>query len=196
MFGHTHIPLHRFPQIFPVVTSMILVHTVVFVMLLLTGQAENPETWIRYGAVEGWRLAEGDWWRLFTSIFIHPQFLQYFFICFFLYIFGPQLEWLLGRLPFLVLYLGSGIAFYIGIYLFDITGVYSGAGGAIFGFLGVYLYLFVRRSLNYQMGMGFIALTVINLVLNWSLIIPYLFSLACGFVFGAVILHFRNVESE
>jgi hypothetical protein len=46
------------------------------------------------------------------------------------------------------------------------------------------------------MGMGLIALTVINLILNWSLIIPYLFSILSGFVLGAMILHFRNAESE
>ncbi|RAL25725.1 rhomboid family intramembrane serine protease [Thermoflavimicrobium daqui] len=196
MFGHTHIPLRRFPQIFPVVTSIILVHTVVCIMLLFTGQSQNPEMWIRYGAVEGWRIAEGEWWRLFLAPILHTQLLQFFLINFFIYIFAPQLEWLLGRFSILLLYLVSGMIFYFVIYLFDIPGIYLGSSGAVYGFLGVYLYLFVRRSLNVQMGMGLIALTVINLILNWSLIIPYLFSILSGFVLGAMILHFRNAESE
>jgi rhomboid protease GluP len=196
LFGHTHIPLRNFPIAFPVVTSILFVQTIVFLMLLFTGSSSDPEMWVRFGALEGWRVGEGDWWRLFISIFIHVGFLEFMITGFFLYIFGPQLEWLMGRIPFLILYLSAGAIFYASIYLLDIPGIYFGASGAIYGFMGVYLYLFLRKTLSFQLWMGFVALSVINLILNWSLAIPYLFAMITGLLLGAIILHFRSLQKR
>ncbi|SEM72356.1 rhomboid family intramembrane serine protease [Lihuaxuella thermophila] len=192
MFGHTWIPLRRFPQVFPVVTSILLVQTVVFVMLLLTGHVQDPSTWVQYGAYERWRVEEGEYWRLFFSLFVHTQFLHFLFTSFSIYIFAPQLEWLLGRFSFLILYLATGVIGNWALYLFDINGIYAGAASSVYGFMGVYLYLYFRRLIDPQSGKGLLVLILINLLLNFKLLAVHLMALITGFILGAIIITLKQ----
>src|SRR6266511_3473192 len=62
-----------------------------------------------------------------------------------LFIFGPTLEALLGRVRFLALYVGSGFAASAASLLFSHTQLGVGASGAIFGLLGALVAFFYRR---------------------------------------------------
>lgn len=194
MFGHTLIPLRRFPQVFPVVTSILLVQTVVFIMILLTGHAGNQATWVQYGAFEAWRVNEGEYWRLLSSLFVHAHFLHYLFNSFCLYIFAPQLEWLLGRMCFLMLYIGSGLIGNYGLILFELDIIYAGASVSIYGFLGVYLYLYFRKMIDPNSGKGLLILTLINLLFHYHLIFPHLLALVSGFLLGAMIIFMKQMR--
>ncbi|MGA9172719.1 MAG: rhomboid family intramembrane serine protease, partial [Thermoactinomyces sp.] len=115
MFRHTLIPLKRFPQIFPVVTSIILVQTIVFIMILLSGKANDPSTWGQYGAFVGWRIDAGEYWRFIFSLFVHVDFIQFLVVAFSIYILAPQLEWFFGKFPFLFLFLATGFFGNLGV---------------------------------------------------------------------------------
>lgn len=87
-----------------------------------------------------------QWYRIFTSMFLHADFFHIFFNMYFLYIFGRAVERFLGRLRFLLLYLISGIVASIFHSAFGFLGGFSayavpaiGASGAISGILGAYL---------------------------------------------------------
>lgn len=196
MFGHTFIPFRRFPHVFPVVTSILLVQTVIYIVLLSTGHVNDPNTWVQYGAYIDWRIDQGEWWRYISSTFVHVNLFQLIFISFFLYVFGPQLEWLMGRFFFTIFYLLTGSLANIGYYIFDISGVHTGANGAIYGILGFYLYLYVRRLIDPNSGLGLLLLVVINLVLNWGSIFAYLLSLFGGFLLGMIIIEIRRLKAE
>src|SRR5262249_22702222 len=86
-------------------------------------------------------ISAGEWWRLFTSAFLHSSPAHIAFNMFALYQFGPPLERHIGSIAFGSMCLAcaawSGAAAYL------LTGPRSavvGASGAIFGVFGVWLY--------------------------------------------------------
>jgi len=85
-------------------------------------------------------LAAGDWWEPLTSMFAHVEVLHIAFNMFALWILGPQLEMVLGRLRFAALYLLSGLIGSAAVYLLAPPDSSSlGASGAIFGLMAALL---------------------------------------------------------
>lgn len=85
-------------------------------------------------------VAAGDWWQPLTSMFAHVEVLHIGFNMLALWVLGPQLEMVLGRLRFAALYLLSGFVGSATIYLLapgDSTSL--GASGAIFGLMAALL---------------------------------------------------------
>jgi membrane associated rhomboid family serine protease len=64
----------------------------------------NPAVAVRLG------LDPANWWPLLTNTFLHGGWLHLISNMWFLWIFGPAMEGRLGRLMFLALYLGGGVA--------------------------------------------------------------------------------------
>ncbi|MFJ2110414.1 MULTISPECIES: rhomboid family intramembrane serine protease [unclassified Streptomyces] len=112
--------------------------------LSLIGYAFDPEL----GRVVG--VANGEWYRLFTSMFLHEAIWHIAFNMLGLWWLGGPLETALGRVRFLALYLVSGLAGSALTYLVAApNGGSLGASGAIFGLLGATAVL--MRRLNYDM---------------------------------------------
>ncbi len=88
----------------------------------------------------------GLWQPLFVSLFLHGGWLHLAFNMLFLWVFGPGLEERLGKLRFLLFYLGCGIAASLAhIATHPLSSVpVIGASGAISGVLGAYLILLTR----------------------------------------------------
>ncbi|MBU3664438.1 MAG: rhomboid family intramembrane serine protease [Chthoniobacterales bacterium] len=61
-------------------------------------------------SLSGDALARGDWWTLVTHMFIHGSLLHLIVNVLGLWFVGPEVEFLLGRAKYLVLYLVSGIS--------------------------------------------------------------------------------------
>ncbi|MFD6324960.1 rhomboid family intramembrane serine protease [Streptomyces sp. NPDC058442] len=121
-------------------------------------------TWPPLGPVEG--VAEGEWYRLVTSMFTHEAIWHMGFNMLGLWWLGGPLEQALGRSRYLALYLISGLAGSALTYLLAPgTTASLGASGAIFGLFGATAVL-VRR-LNYDIR-PIIVLLVINLVFTFS----------------------------
>jgi rhomboid protease GluP len=165
-------------------------------LLFHSGSLSGGELVVQYGAVEGWRIQSGDWWRVLTAIFLHTSVFSYILGLFFLYVLGPQLEWLLGRLFFLIIYVFSGMLTYIIIYITDMEGIYFGSLGAVYGIFGVYLYLFVRKAIHPQFGLAILILTILNLIVDYPLTGVYFISVLAGFVLALLFLQFRRPDSE
>jgi rhomboid protease GluP len=117
-------------------------------------------------------IAQGEYWRLITPMFLHGSILHLGFNMYALFIFGPGLERHFGHARFLALYLLSGFAGNVASMIF--SGAPSlGSSTAIFGLFGaqaVFLYrnraMFggsARQALN-----NIITLAVINLVIGLS----------------------------
>ena len=88
-----------------------------------------------YGCNYGPLLKAGQIWRLVTHIFLHGSLVHLLLNMYSLYILGTQIETLLGKVKFLVVFLVSGICggLLSGL-LNDAASV--GASGAIFGLMG------------------------------------------------------------
>lgn len=116
------------------------------------------------GSVEG--IAEGQWYRLVTAMFLHGSYIHILFNMLSLWWIGGPLEAALGRARYLALYFVSGLAGSALSYLLAAPNQPSlGASGAIFGLFGATAVL--MRRLRYDMR-PVLALLVINLVFTFN----------------------------
>ena len=131
----------------------------------LTGNTGSSTIYNRFALIPI-DVAHGQWYRLITAAFLHYGLLHIGFNMFALWITGPQLEAVLGRLRFAALYLLAGIGGSIlSVALGPFNEQAAGASGAIFGLFAA-LYI-VARHLNLQAG-GIAATIVFNLVFTFS----------------------------
>ncbi|GGV69082.1 rhomboid family intramembrane serine protease [Streptomyces griseoloalbus] len=136
-------------------------------------------------------VAEGEWYRLVTSMFTHEEIWHIGFNMLSLWWLGGPLEQALGRARYLTLYLISGLAGSALTYLLASgTTASLGASGAIFGLFGATAVL--MRRLRYDMR-PIIALLVINLIFTfgWSNIAwqAHIGGLVAGVVIGYAMVH-------
>jgi len=111
-------------------------------------------------------VAHGAWWQVLSSAFTHIQFWHIALNMIGLYMFGPVLEQLLGRLRFVTLYLVSGIAGSAAVMLFSNQhGGTVGASGALFGLLGAMAVVAFKSGGDYQ---GLLSLLAINLLITFT----------------------------
>jgi len=87
---------------------------------------------------------------LFYSLFLHGGFLHLFGNMLFLWIYGDNVEYRLGRLGYLLAYLVTGIAatLFFSLFAFDSAVPLVGASGAISGVLGFYFLWFPRNTVR------------------------------------------------
>ncbi|MFF5262468.1 rhomboid family intramembrane serine protease [Actinomadura viridis] len=117
-------------------------------------------------------VAEGQWYRLFTSMFLHqpPQggsfgITHILFNMWALWAIGPSLEQVLGRWRFLALYLLSGLGGSVLLYLVEPFDGAVGASGAIFGLFGAFFVIGKKLGGDVK---PIVFLLVINLVLTFA----------------------------
>jgi membrane associated rhomboid family serine protease len=111
-------------------------------------------------------VADGEWYRLVTSMFTHQEVWHIAFNMLSLWWLGGPLEAALGRARYLAVYFVSGLAGSALAYLLASPSTATlGASGAIFGLFGATAVLVRRR--NYDMR-PIIALLVINLIFTFS----------------------------
>lgn len=111
-------------------------------------------------------IAHGEWWRLFSAMFLHYNVLHIAFNMWALLVMGLPLEAMLGRLRFTVVYVlsglgGSVLSFALGP-SFESA---AGASGAIFGLFGAFFIVMRRRNLETG---GIVGVIALNLVFSFA----------------------------
>lgn len=136
-------------------------------------------------------VAVGQWYRIFTSGFLHAGLLHLAMNMLLLYLIGSQLESLLGRARYLALYAACLVAGSLGVLMVSPTSPTIGASGAVFGLMGAAVIAQRRAGIDvWRNGIG--ALVVINLLLTFAT--PgiskgaHLAGLAGGVAIGALLL--------
>jgi len=147
----------------PIVLTIIAVNVVVFVL-----ERFGTDTSVvnRYAMWPAAVHVQGQYYRAFTAMWLHANFLHIFFNMIALLIVGPAVEVLLGKLRFLALYLIAGIGGSVCSYLLsqpNVAGI--GASGAIMGVLGAYVVVGARRHLPVAPVVG---LLVLNFVIGFT----------------------------
>ncbi|MGZ8563859.1 MAG: rhomboid family intramembrane serine protease [Candidatus Limnocylindria bacterium] len=119
-------------------------------------------------------VAAGEWWRIFTSAFLHLGILHLALNMYGLYLFGPIIEQMYGHVEYLVAYVLCAVGGSVLTILAAPDQGAAGASGAIFGLLGMAFVVSRRhhvmldrrtRAMISQVG----TLLVINLFLTFSL---------------------------
>ncbi len=134
---------------------------------------------------------EGEWWRIFSSGFVHFGLLHVGFNMFILYRLGGSLEPALGTVRFTLTYVACLICGSAGALISSPNALTAGASGAVYGMMGVFVAaMWARRIPLMQTDIG--GLLLINLLLTF--IIPgisiggHLGGLLGGIICGAVLL--------
>jgi membrane associated rhomboid family serine protease len=92
-------------------------------------------------------VADGAYWRLLTSAFLHEGILHIAFNMYALYLFGPFVEHALGRARFIAAYLTMSVGASVFVYWLSEPFVLTiGASGAIFGLFGMALILMLKAK--------------------------------------------------
>lgn len=153
--------------------ALVTVNVIVFLICTFTG-----ELLYNKGAFSVTALWQGEWYRLFTSMFLHWDVEHLFSNMIVLYYVGAIVERKLGPVPYTVLYVLSGLAgniFSMGYELLtNAYGSSAGASGAVFGVEGALLFLVMaHRGKLESMTAGRVAFAIA-------------FSLYCGFTSAGV----------
>jgi rhomboid protease GluP len=115
------------------------------------GGWNDPDVLHRLGALEPYVVvAQGEYWRLFTALFLHDGFLHIGFNLFALYILGPPLERSIGTIRFLACFLISGLASSAGVVALNEMRLVHviqliGASGCIMGVVGAWAGFLLRH---------------------------------------------------
>jgi rhomboid protease GluP len=137
------------PGVKPTVTYVLLGVTIfVFLLQMVSQSMFNGTDWpALLGMKSNAAIVQGQWWRLFTPMFLHGGLLHIGFNMYALYILGPGLERHYGHWRFLILYLLSGFTGNVASFIFS-AAPSLGSSTAIFGVLGAEaVFLYQNRQL-------------------------------------------------
>lgn len=155
----------------PVTMAIIAVNVAVFVIGLVLdsrlGLSGGLGKLQREGALFGPLVADGEWWRIVSSGFLHLGFLHIGMNMLLLFFLGRVLEEAIGSTRFAAIYSVSLVAGSLGSLLLEPTVAAAGASGAVFGLMGAALVASRSRGINpWESGIG--TLVVLNLLLTFA----------------------------
>lgn len=172
-----------------VTTILIIINIVIFLLETKDGGSTNRDVALKYGAQYQPLIRQGQYYRLFTAMFLHFGVYHLLFNMYALSAIGPAVDYVCGPVIFLIVYLGAGLSGNIATMILDgrgSSGLSAGASGCIFGLLGA---CFVLALAGYGFSMRSILITLaINLIYGLSSKRINMMSHAGGFIGGAAIM--------
>lgn len=157
----------------PLTTILIALNAIAFLGELLSGYPpgifpSNVQGWVaEHGVFYGPLIANGEWWRIITSGFLHFGLMHIAFNMYLLYVLGKMLEPAIGALRYGIVYVTALLAGSLGAMILNPDTPSAGASGAIFGLMGLALVIAKSRGIDdavKQIG----GLIVINLVITFG----------------------------
>lgn len=159
---------------FPIITySLIALNIVIFLLLYILGAgSEDTVTLLKFGALFKPLVQNGEYYRIITSAFLHAGLAHLIFNMYALFIIGKELESLLGKTKFSLIYLNSIILGSLASMAINSTTISVGASGALFGILGATFYFgyHYRVYLGNNMNNQLLPVLLLNLLIGF--IIP------------------------
>ncbi len=183
----------------PVVTwGLLAANAAIWLIMKAAGGSENHNVLLDFGAMSKLLIADGEYWRLSTAMFLHSGLMHLLANSLLLLIVGRLVERIYGHARFTIIYILAGLFGSVASYLFiAIGGIGVGASGAILGVLGALVAFFmVRRDVLGEMGhqnlTGFALIAAITLVIgfitpnvdNWAHMGGLVMGFALGFAFA------------
>ncbi len=185
----------------PLVTyALVAINVLIFLLLYANGGPTNETTLRDFGALSPRLIEHGEWWRLFSSMFLHAGVPHILFNMTSLFAVGTLAERMYGNTRYLAIYLGSGligslVSFGYAVIAnnIDILGV--GASGAIFGVAGALLTVRFQSSDVIPQGLrtrvSTSLLPLVGISLLFSFLTPYVDNSAhIGGLLGGIGLSF------
>jgi membrane associated rhomboid family serine protease len=136
-------------------------------------------------------VAAGEWYRLFTAMFVHYGVLHLLLNMYALWILGRDLERVLGPLRFTALYLLAGLGGNVAAYLFTApNAATAGASTAVFGLMAAIFVILKRLNLSVA---PILPVIIINVIFTFTIanisVAGHLGGLAVGGIVAAVLAY-------
>lgn len=184
---------------------LVIINVVVFFTLSFMGMTEDAVFMLKHGAMYTPVVqASGEYYRLFTSMFLHFGFEHLMNNMLILLVMGMVLEPQLGTVKYLILYLLSGFGGNVisagWEWMTNDYAVSAGASGAIFGIIGGLLYITIRNRgrIGNLTERGLIFMIILSLYYGFTSSgvdnMAHIGGLLSGFIVG--ILLYRKPKQE
>lgn len=206
----------------PVIKTLLLSNAAVFLGMAFFGNFRIGDFSFEnffYKAFALWPLGSGfGFWQLFTYMFMHANLTHIFFNMLALWMFGMELEQVMGSRKFLIFYLlcgfGGGLANLIIAPFFTSVGPTIGASGAVYGVLlafgmmfpdrPIYIYFLLPIKAKYfvviYMAIEFFSVGSADGVAHFAhlggALVAFFYLLSDGYRFGSPMQTEKNVFSQ
>jgi len=187
-------------NVYPLTYSIIGINIVVYIFSALFSQNiadMDMQTLVDMGALYGpYTVLKGEWWRLFTAMFLHGGMTHILMNMFSLYLIGRGLEMYFDKRAYVIIYLFSGLLGGLASLYMHPQSVGVGASGAIFGVFGALAGFFLAHrdkiaTHSKAFMKDFAVVLGINLVLGLSIpsidVSAHIGGLVVGLIGGFVI---------
>jgi len=191
--------LNKFRE-FPLTYSIIAINIFIYIISSLLSQNisdMNMEVLSGMGALFGpFVVFKGEWWRLFSAMFLHAGMTHILMNMFSLYLIGRGVEIYFEKKAYIIIYLFSGLLGAMASLYMHPQSLGVGASGAIFGTFGALAGFFLAHkdqiaSQSKAFMKDFAIVLGINLVLGLSLpsidVSAHIGGLVVGFIGGFII---------
>lgn len=187
------------------VTSILLdILIMIYLIQLLelnSSYMSHSEILLQWGAVRKDEVFDGDYWRLFTCIFLHGGFLHLAYNALALAFVGIFMEPLLGRVKFITYYIICGIASSLASIIWHDHTLSVGASGAVFGMfaLAIFVDYFKTKSFNSNKSMVYLFVGFAGINFIYGLVVPNTDNAGHfgGFLAGIVLAYLNSIiDSE
>ena len=153
----------------PYITYFLIAVNIIFYVVPMLLGIDVYNNIIEMYCIHGPSIRAGQYYRLLTGTFLHGSIIHLLCNCYSLYVLGSQIESLLGKFKYLVIYFFSGLT---GALLSTILGGDAGsigASGAIFGLMGALVYFgyYYRVYLGNAVKSQIIPLILLNLFVGF-----------------------------
>lgn len=196
----------------PLNTLLVVLNILVFVILAMLGDTEDPAFMAEHGAMYYYGIVvEGKYYLMLTSMFLHFGLVHLTENMFMLVLVGNTLERMMGKTRYGIIYLLSGIGSSIFSLFFTLipspSTASAGASGAIFGVMGGILFLVIKdlvtkkKTILKELSIGEV-IWIIVIGLGYGFIVngvdnaAHLGGLLCGFVITAVLSLIRKEPAQ
>ena len=129
---------------------MIGINVVIFIIMEFLGSTEDTGFMLQWGAACRPLILNGEWYRLFTSMFLHFGIEHLLNNMLVLFVLGSRLEQVIGKIKFLLIYLIGGVLGNVISLLIELRtqdfAVSAGASGAVFAVMGAMIYIVIRNK--------------------------------------------------
>src|SRR5581483_2388921 len=157
----------------------------------------DPRLLLAWGADYGPFTLDGQWWRLFTSMWLHGGLIHVAANMYGLWGFGGITERIYGRGRYAMIYIATGLASSIASVAWHANPTVSvGASGAIFGVVGALVWPFYRKRLRLppavmnSMFRNILMVIVVNLIIGASVSVidnaAHVGGLVAGLILGII----------
>lgn len=178
----------------PFVTyGLLAIMIIMFLVMTINGGTTDSYNLVLFGAKYNPLIRAGEYWRLFTPIFIHIGFTHLLMNSITLYFIGPWVERFFGHWRFLLLFLLSGVLGNLASFAFS-PNISAGASTSIFGLFGAFMMLgesFSENQIIRALARNFLLFVVLNIVTDLFIsgidIYGHLGGLIGGFLLGYIV---------